>query len=182
MLNFLAVHSLIPVEIRSIVKNSARFSRGGCADPPEIFANFSYTKLSNASLLPSNLTLEEFSPCEYLPNLQQVLFSTDELDDNVTYETLVVVPESLKTTLEDQLGNQTEINGEFVSCWVVISIVHCTTSFCLHLFLLLQCIAYSYLKHLGISPYAVSSISLLICFQFGLREENWSIQERNQQL
>ena len=109
------MHSLIPAEIRSIVKNSARFSRGGCADPPETFTNFSYTKLSNASVLPSNLTLEEFSPCDYLPNLQQVMFSTDELDDNVTYETLVVVPESLKIMLEDELGNQTEINGEFVS-------------------------------------------------------------------
>lgn len=84
-----------------------------------MFTNFSYTKLSNASVLPDNLTLEDFSPCDYLPNLQQVMFSTDELDDSVTYETLVVVPETLKTMLEEQLGNQTEIDGAFVSMFFI---------------------------------------------------------------
>lgn len=109
------------------MKHSGRFSRGGCSNPSEMFANFSYTKLINASVLPSNLTVEEFSPCDYLPHLQKVMFATDELDDSVTYETFVVVPDDLKTSLQEQLGNETEINGSFVSilcCFYLYTRLH----------------------------------------------------------
>lgn len=66
-------------------------------------------------MLPVDLTFEEFSSCDYLPQLQQLLFSTDELDESVTYESFVVVPETIKTTLHQLFGEDVDINGPFVS-------------------------------------------------------------------
>ena len=109
------MQTLIPSEMRPVIKHAAYLSRRGCSDASKTFANFAYIKLSDAAVLPSDLSLEDFSPCDYLPHLQQVLFSTDELDETVTYETFVVVPESMKTVLYEQFGNEVEINGPFVS-------------------------------------------------------------------
>ena len=60
--------------------------------------------------MPESLVLEEFSPCEYLPHLQQILFATDELNENVTYQNFIIVPASLY----EQLGD-VNIDGKFVS-------------------------------------------------------------------
>ena len=110
------MQSLIPPEIRPVIKHAAHLSRRGCSDGSETFANFSYTELRNAEILPEDLALEDFSPCDYLQDLQQVLFSTDELDSSVTYETLVVLPESLNATLYEKFGSsEVEFNGPFVS-------------------------------------------------------------------
>ena len=110
------MQSLIPPEIRPVIKHAAHLSRRGCSDGSETFANFSYTELRNAEILPEDLALEDFSPCNYLQDLQQVLFSTDELDSSVTYETLVVLPESLNATLYEKIGSsEVEFNGPFVS-------------------------------------------------------------------
>ena len=109
------MQSLIASEIRPVIKHAAHLSRRGCSDGPETFTNFSYTELKNAAMLPDDLALGDFSPCDYLPHLQQVLFSTDELDTSVTYETLAVLPESLNNTLYEKFGNEIEFNGPFVS-------------------------------------------------------------------
>ena len=61
------------------------------------------------------MTYEDFSPCDYLPNLQQVLFETDELNEEVDYETFVLIPEDLHSLLNEQFGNETEFSGAFVS-------------------------------------------------------------------
>lgn len=58
--------------------------------------------------MPESLVLEEFSPCEYLPHLQQILFATDELNENVTYQNFIIVPASY-----EQLGD-VNIDGKFV--------------------------------------------------------------------
>ena len=98
-----------------MIKHAAHLSRRGCSDASETFANFAFTQLSNAAVLPTDLALEDFSPCQYLPHLQQILFSTDELDESINYENFVVVPESIQTVLYEQFGNEVEINGPFVS-------------------------------------------------------------------
>jgi hypothetical protein len=67
-------------------------------------------------VLPDGLVFDDFSSCEYLALLQQVLYTTDELDESVTYESFVVVPESLRASLIEKFGNEVEINGPFVSC------------------------------------------------------------------
>ena len=107
--------------MRPVIKHAAHLSRRGCSDASETFANFAYTRLSNAGVLPDDLTIEDFSPCDHLQMLQHVLFVTDELDASVTYETLVIVPEALKTELYDQFGNQLEINGPYVRFHVAIA-------------------------------------------------------------
>ena len=109
------MQNLIAPEIRPVIKNAAHFSRRGCSDASEAFANFSYNELTSASVLPNELAFEDFSPCDYLPHLQQVLFSTDMMDANVTYETFVVVPVSLNNSLSELLGDKIEFNGPFVS-------------------------------------------------------------------
>lgn len=118
------MQSLIAPEIRPVVKHAAHLSRRGCKDPSEAFSNFSFTQLSNASVLPINLTLENFSPCEYLPHLQQVLFSTDEMDESVTYETFVVIPDQLNNSLYELFGSEAVINGRFVSFYVAARAHH----------------------------------------------------------
>ena len=77
-------------------------------------------------MLPAELAFDDFSPCDYLPQLQQVVFSTDELDESVTYETFVIVPESLNTTLREQFGDDNDINGPFVSLLSRCLLVHVT--------------------------------------------------------
>lgn len=79
-------------------------------------------ELRNASLLPADLSLDDFSLCDYLPELQKVLFSTSELDESVTYKSLVVVPESINTTLYQQFGTELELTGSFVSFSMLDSI------------------------------------------------------------
>ena len=115
VLKCFTVQNLIAPELRPVIKNAARLSRRGCSDASNAFANFSYTKLSNASVLPIDLAFEDFSSCDYLPQLQQLLFSTDELDESVTYESFVVVPESINATLYELFGEDVDINGPFVS-------------------------------------------------------------------
>lgn len=114
LLTFFTVQSLIPSEMRPSIKHTAHLSRQGCSDGSDAFANFSYTVLTNASALPDGLSFDDFSPCDYLPNLQQVLFSTDVLNESVTYEHFVIIPDSLNTSLHEHYGGEVEINGPFV--------------------------------------------------------------------
>ena len=72
------------------------------------------------------MTKEVFSPCDYLPHLQQVLFSTDELNASVTYETLVVVPEHLNNSLYELFGGEVEFDGPFVSYDVSLNLFTCS--------------------------------------------------------
>ena len=65
--------------------------------------------------MPDSLSLEEFSPCDYLSHLQQNLFSTGELNENVTYKNFFIVPESLNASLHLQFGDDVNIDGKFVS-------------------------------------------------------------------
>ena len=121
------MQNLIPPEIRPVIKHAAYLSRRECSDGSETFTDFAYTALRNAAVVPDNVTKEVFSPCDYLPHLQQVLFSTDNLDANVTYETLVVVPESLNNSLYELFGGEMEINGPFVSYDVSLKLFTCST-------------------------------------------------------
>lgn len=59
--------------------------------------------------------MDDFSSCEYLSQLQQLLYSTEELDETVTYETFVIIPDDLVATLEEQFGADAEFDGKFVS-------------------------------------------------------------------
>ena len=109
------VQSLIGPEIRAVVRHASSLTRNGCFDASQAFINFSYHELNAATLLPNDLTLEDFSPCDYLGLLQQLLFATNELNANITYETFLMIPESLNTTLYNQFGNETDFSGSFVS-------------------------------------------------------------------
>lgn len=109
------MQNLISPEISPIIRHAALLSRRGCSDTSETFSNFAYTTLNAAEVLPADLGLEDFSPCEYLEQLQQVLFSTDEQVEKVTYENFVIVPEALNTSLYNLYGNEDVINGQFVS-------------------------------------------------------------------
>ena len=120
------MQNLIPPEIRPVIKHAAYLSRRECSDGSETFTDFAYTALRNAAVVPDNVTKEVFSPCDYLPHLQQVLFSTDELDTSVTYETLVVVPEHLNNSLYELFGDEMEFNGPFVSYDVSFKLFTCS--------------------------------------------------------
>jgi hypothetical protein len=98
------VQSWIGLEIRPVIKHAAHFSRNGCLDASETFINFAYTELSRAAVLPTGLALDEFSPCDYLQHLQQVIFAANVSDTNLTYNSFVVAPESLNNTLQEQFG------------------------------------------------------------------------------
>jgi hypothetical protein len=74
-------------------------------------------------MLPDDLEFDDFSSCDYLPLLQKVLF--DELDESVTYESFVIVPEALSMALNEQYGNEVEINGPFVSFTPVLLLSSC---------------------------------------------------------
>lgn len=110
---FFIVQSLVAPEIRSVVKHASHLARNGCADPSESFAIYAFDRLNG--VLPSGLLIEDFSPCDYLAQLQQVLFSTSSLNDDVTYETFVILPASLKTELQGYYTGLEDLNGEFVS-------------------------------------------------------------------
>jgi hypothetical protein len=91
--------------------------KNGCGNPSKSFTNYSFAQLHNAGILPQNLTIEDFPPCTYLPQLQQVLFTTDSLNDDVSYQNFVIVPESLEVALENYLGYGANIiSGTYVSC------------------------------------------------------------------
>ena len=66
-------------------------------------------------MLPSNLAFKDFSRATFSLKLQQILYSTNELDESVTYESLVVVPYYIKDALHEQFGDDVDINGPFVS-------------------------------------------------------------------
>lgn len=107
--------NLIPYELRPVIKHAKHLSRRGCKDASEKFTNFAYTQLNNSQLLPEDLTVDNFSSCEYLSHLQQLLYSTEELDETVTYQTFVIIPDDLVATLEEQFGEKVEFDGKFVS-------------------------------------------------------------------
>ena len=101
--------------MRPVIKHASHLSRRGCSNASESFANFSYSELSTAGVLPDGLAFEDFSPCDYLQMLQQILFSTNGSNATVTYESLVVVPETLKTELLGYFGDDVKIDGPLVS-------------------------------------------------------------------
>ena len=107
--------TLIAPELRPVIKHAKHLSRRGCREASDIFTNYSFTTLSNAQILPGNLTIQNFSACEYLPQLQQLLFSTDALDESVTYETFVVIDDQLGAALREQFPNEEGFDGKFVS-------------------------------------------------------------------
>ena len=111
----ITVQSLIPHEIRPVIKHSAHLSKRGCSDASETFAKFAYTSLSDASVFSDSFVFEDFSACEFLPQLQQLLYSTNEINTSVTYETFVRVPENITFSLHEKFGNETKIDGPFVS-------------------------------------------------------------------
>jgi len=86
--------------------------KNGCSDPSESFTTYTFTLLSDVL---QDLDQADFSPCEYLPQLQQKLFLTASLSENVTFESLVVVSDSLQTELQSYFGNNTDLSGSFVS-------------------------------------------------------------------
>lgn len=77
--------------------------------------------LTNASVLPDGLIFDDFSPCNYLPHLQQVLFSTDALDTSVTYESFVIISDSLNVSLRERFGEDVDISGTFVRMYSLTS-------------------------------------------------------------
>jgi hypothetical protein len=107
------VQTLITPEIRSVIKHSSHLVKDGCVNPSASFSNFAFTRLRDAGALPEDMLLVDFSPCEYLPHLQQELFS--KFNDNVTYENFVIVPKPLENFIQDYFGHEVNITGEFVS-------------------------------------------------------------------
>jgi len=87
----------------------------GCADPSPSFLEFAFAALNESNVLPAGLSFSKFSACDYLPHLQQKLFSLDSLNENVTYANFVILPDALKDSLRNFLGHD-NINGSMVSC------------------------------------------------------------------
>lgn len=172
---------MIAPEIRPVIKHAAHFSRRGCSDGSDAFVNFSYATLRNASVLSDDVTFKDFSPCDYLPHLQQVLFSTDTMDEHVTYETLVIVPESLKTSLHDLFGDEMKFNGPFVSYDANLEshdanldIIYCFRSLIPFTLYLPSC-----WTTLDTFRFVASSISSMTCFQSMPTEDGWKCHNRN---
>lgn len=112
------MQTLITPEIRSIIRHASQLEKDGCVKPSASFSNFSFTRLHDAGVLPEDLLLEDFSPCDYLSHLQQELFST--FNNNVTYQNFVVVPESFANMIQDYFYSEVNITGEFVSSFGII--------------------------------------------------------------
>ena len=124
------VQNLIPHEIRPVIKHSAHLSKRGCSDASETFAKFAYTSLSDVLIFSDSFVFEDFSTCEFLPQLQQLLYSTNEINTKVTYEDFVIVPENITISLREKFGNETEIDGPFVSSFSpsLLSFFNCAST------------------------------------------------------
>ena len=116
------MQSLIRPEVKSAVKHAGLLMANGCANPSQNFVQFAITELRNANMLPANVSLANFSACDYLPHLQHLLFSTETLNTEVTYANLVVLPEALTTRLHEYLG-EIDLDGTMVSCHFVLNII-----------------------------------------------------------
>lgn len=105
---------MITPEIRSVIQHASLLSRGdGCTSGSSTFISFAYDELKASNLLPSGLSLDDFEVCEYLAELQLALGFTSNLNTDVTYRNLVVVPESLNNKLQQFFGDTT-FDGELL--------------------------------------------------------------------
>jgi hypothetical protein len=117
------VQSLISPELRSVVKHASLLAKGGkCTNPSSSFTTYAFNELTAANLLPSNVTLPNFTVCDYLSELQQALNFTSELNDDVSYTNFVIVPENLNNTLHQYFADIT-FDAEFVS--ILLSVLFC---------------------------------------------------------
>jgi hypothetical protein len=124
------VQDLITPEIRPVVKHASRLMHYSalmhkkCTDSSESFNNYAFDRLSSASLLPEDIAVEEFSACDNLPHLQQLIFETEGLNEYVTYENFVILPENLTAQLlEFYNDTNTTFNGEFVSTLCRLAVI-----------------------------------------------------------
>ena len=116
-LSFHSVTTLIPLEIRSVVKHASLKSlhKGDACSPSESFNDYAFTLLSDNGLLAPGVILETFIPCDYVAEIQKALKFTNMVDtSDVSFSDLVVVPEDMISTLQGIFGNETVINGQFL--------------------------------------------------------------------
>ena len=116
-LSFYSVTTLIPPEIRSVVKHASLKSlhKGDACSPSESFNDYAFTLLSDNGLLAPGVILETFIPCDYVAEIQKALKFTNMVDtSDVSFSDLVVVPEDMISALQDIFGNETVINGQFL--------------------------------------------------------------------
>ena len=102
------VDALIPTEVRSVVRHAGLLSKNGCKDPSASFIEYS------RALLGANST-GDFRPCDHLAEIQNALFndtSTPVAAEEVSFQTLVVVPSDLAERLSELLGG--EADGELL--------------------------------------------------------------------
>ena len=104
------VQDLLDPQVLSLMRHVGRLSKNGCTSLSDSFASFSHDLLYNSNPQLFSGTLEEFDPCQYLGEIQHVLFETAEIADDVTLDNLVAIPGSLDTKISEVFGTQLDIN------------------------------------------------------------------------
>ena len=107
------VTNLIDPKFRSVVKNAEFLSKdGGCIAPSVKFTADIYEELSDE--IRSNVTLDNFNPCDYIGDIQAALNFTPILQPATSFTELVTVPPELEAKLINIFGDELEFTGEWL--------------------------------------------------------------------
>ena len=100
-------------DIRSVVKHASLLTKDGkCIDPSANSALYFYDLLP--SEVKASVTLDDFSPCKYVGEIQVALnFASSSVSD-VTFADLVTVPSVLEDKLRDIFGIGVDFTGEWL--------------------------------------------------------------------
>lgn len=95
------------------MKHAALLTKdGGCTNPSANFVEFTYALMP--SEVKSNVTAEDFSPCDYIGQIQEALNYTNNAKSGVSFANLVTVPVALQDKLQGIFGSGVQITGEWL--------------------------------------------------------------------
>lgn len=95
------------------MKHAALLTKDGdCIDPSVNFADFTYELLPN--VITSTVTREDFSPCEYVQDIQEALNFTNSATSDVSFADLVTLSGDLEEKLRDIFGSGVQFTGEWL--------------------------------------------------------------------
>lgn len=105
------VTTLIPQEVRAVARHASLLTRDGCSDPSTSFIDYAFD-LIEGSVVPA-INRADFNPCNHINDIQQALGYIPSANPS-SFEDLVVLPDGLRSKLEEFFGNETAFDSEFL--------------------------------------------------------------------
>jgi hypothetical protein len=107
------VETLVPVEIRSVIRQIDLLSQNGCTNPSSTFASYTFDLLVAEDLLTeAEADLSTYQPCDHIAKIQKAFdYTTSVSVEDVDLKSLVVIPDDLKTSIANIFGSELDIQS-----------------------------------------------------------------------